>query len=82
MLRVRLIDKRLNPVTVVRLQVARAGETPSQFGPGMFNGPSGFRGELPQGFREANYPFFSTPEPKSKPYVTYPTDFMYLVLLL
>uniref|UniRef100_A0AAU0N4Z7 receptor protein-tyrosine kinase n=1 Tax=Gecarcinus lateralis TaxID=6769 RepID=A0AAU0N4Z7_GECLA len=66
-LRVRLVDGRLNPVTEVRVQVARAGETPSQFGPGMFDGPSGFRGELPQGFPEANYPLFSTPEPKTVP---------------
>lgn len=65
-LRVRLLDGRLNPVTEVRVQVARAGETPSQFGPGMFDGLSGLRAELPQGLPEVHHPLFITPEPKSK----------------
>lgn len=61
-----LVDGRHDPVVEVRVQVARAGETPNQFGRGIFDGPPGFRGELPQRFPEANYPHFNTPEPKSK----------------
>ena len=68
MLRVKLFDGQFNPVTVVRLQVGRAGETPahSHHGRGGFHVPGKFMGGRPQGFGGDHFLHINSPEPKGK----------------